>query len=265
MVSIVWNISDIGRHWRMASLTTVSICILCSIPWDGCCIASDDSSESQEFASEILSQVGAYNTNALMEEFDQLDKVLETSEDPLAEGRKFLDAFIREVNAQYGLALTISEACKLVRENLHILQIPLEVQNAILATIELLERDCVPTASQKQHLGQILEKNTLTTAWIFEWLILKKHKHKNKPLKLLPPSCYANPNQDLPSNCYMGGCEMLVGALIALLPIPGAAYFGGGVILDGLRRIADGVVQLGDERRADPDYVAPPLPPGFKF
>ncbi len=71
--------------------------------------------------------------------------------------------------------------------------------------------------------------------------------------------------KDLPSNCYIGGCEMLAGALIFILPIPEAQWLGGIMVGDGVRRVVDGVQQLEDERRANPNFVPPPNPSGFNY
>ena len=64
---------------------------------------------------------------------------------------------------------------------------------------------------------------------------------------------------DLPSNCYIGGIELFAAVLIAIVPVPGATALAGVVAGDGLRRVVDGVTQLGDERRANPNFVQPKL------
>lgn len=132
--------------------------------------------------------------------------------------------------------------------------------------------------SRKQNFQQIIEADSLAITGPAYWLISKINKnintkeHKDSQLKIDPSvACQANPtlptlmDKELPGNCYLGGCELLAGALIVILPIPGAAWLGGVMIGDGFRRIADGVIQLSDERRADPNYVPPSAPFGVDF
>lgn len=91
----------------------------------------------------------------------------------------------------------------------------------------------------------------------------KKHKHKHKHQQSNNPLCYVDSllqEVELPGNCYVGGCELLVGTLLCILPISGSAAVGFVVMGDGIRRVVDGIVQLSDERRADPNFI-PPQPP----
>ncbi len=54
---------------------------------------------------------------------------------------------------------------------------------------------------------------------------------------------------DLPANLVLGGVEMLVGALICILPIPGAKWAGGFLITDGIHRTFNGLGELDEENR----------------
>jgi hypothetical protein len=275
MVGIVRVIYAAGCYWWMASVAATSICILCCIPLDAVCLVTDELPNSPRPASEILNQINAHNPDVLIEEFDRLNDVFDESGESLAEGRKFLQSFIEEVNSRYGLTLTMSEACKLVRENLHTLQVPLETQNIILTTIRSLEAGSDLMPGQKPNFQQIIEADSLAITGPAYWFISKINKetnrkeHKDVQLKLDSfVACQANStlmDTELPGNCYLGGCELLAGALIFILPIPGAAWLGGIMIGDGFRRVADGVIQLSDERRADPNYVPPTAPFGVDF
>lgn len=55
---------------------------------------------------------------------------------------------------------------------------------------------------------------------------------------------------DFPADLVIGGVEMLVGALICILPIPGSQLVGITVITDGVRRSFDGVTQMDERNRA---------------
>ena len=64
---------------------------------------------------------------------------------------------------------------------------------------------------------------------------------------------------DLPSDCYMGIAEIMGGSLVGILALlwPPLWTVSGAMVLDGIRRVADGTVQLGEERRNNPNYTPP--------
>lgn len=256
MAGMLWDIFLFGRNQRMASLATTCLYLLCFLPLTG--IWSTDS-KTTNLVNEILDQTDAKNADLAISKFDKLEETLKDSEDPLVEGRKFLQSFIEEINVRYGFTLTIHDACKLVRENLHALQIPLEAQNALLMTIELLESDSGPSSSLKMNFDKTPEPHGLYWPTEWNWFGLnkkKKHNHQIKTNQSNPPLI----ETELPGNCYIGGCELLAGALVFILPLPGSSLIGLSLMGDGARRVIDGVVQLSDERRADPNYK-PPQPP----
>ena len=263
MASYVWSFFSSGLYRRMASITVAGSCILCCISPNSACYGA----EPQTFAREILNQAQDQNPDAVIERFDQFDESLLAAEDPLAEGRKFLQAFIDEINVQYGLALTIPEACKLVRANMHTLSLPVETENLVLATIALLEIDSSP---EKERFKEAIASNTPTLGlWKWDFFRSKKKKgHRSDHLNCSKSARQTTSplmEKDLPSNCYIGGCELLAGALVWILPIPGSSLLGLGMMGDGARRVIDGLAQLGDERRANPNYVPPDSPLSVNF
>ena len=141
MVRNVWSIFHLSLYRRLASVTITSTCVLCTIPLNGICLANDDSLKSTQLANEIIAQIDSQNLDSLLKKFDQLEEVLDASTDPLTEGRAFLTSFINGINAQYGLTLTLLDACLLVQENLQALNLPEKMQKTILATIELYMAD----------------------------------------------------------------------------------------------------------------------------
>jgi hypothetical protein len=123
MVNNVRTFFYIGLSRRVSSVAAISACILCFSPLPAICLAINRS-EPEEFVSNVVTHISDGNSNHLMERFNELEGVIQSSGDPLNESRKFLQSFIGEINTRYGLNLTIHEACALVRENLHIWQLP---------------------------------------------------------------------------------------------------------------------------------------------
>lgn len=246
-----------GRYRRLAAVATAGFCILCYIPHAGFC-EMDQGPDGCVLAKEILNLADSGNIDSIKSGFDQLETAVDSAEDPLAEGRKFLHSFIEELNARYGLALTIQDACKIVRENIHTLQIPLETQNLLLITIELLESNLNSGSEDPDQIGV-----SGAFYWPNEWNWFGLNKKKKEHHKVVTKALHSRPNSgevELPGNCYVGACELLAGALIAIIPVPGALWLGGAIIGDGARRIIDGVVQLSDERRSDPNFISPQPP-----
>lgn len=183
-----------------------------------------------------------------------------------------MTSFLSEINSAYSLNLTIQDACLLIRQNLPTLSLDSEVQKMIIATIQLFEFspdqiDEIMYSKIIPHLPQsTVESLCLSVYWPWEWkwfgLNIKRHKKRNSASCIpggvpLLKSKLPETEKELPGSCYMGGCEMLAGSLIFILPIPGAQWLGGLMVGDGVRRVIDGVIQLGDERRADLIYESP--------
>ena len=351
-------------YWRMASVATTSVCILCCIPQSGICYAGDASIETQRLASEILNSVEICDVSGVSEQFDKLAEIADASENPLAESQKFLQIFIEELNAQYALNLTIQDACKLIRENIHVLNIPEEIQEIVLSAIELCEPELMSPIYEETNL----ENSFLATDksnWLHfkslpsmpvisdpannsvfignvermpdsftrkrsetkqsaskalmercsEWSQygLSKKKHPDSvsfptsiqlqieemlrqikdgnplpcsvseatvagflpfpvPLKnsgLFSPLMAASvAENDLPSNCYIGGVEIAGGILVSILATIWPPLWGISLTMigDGARRLADGVEQIGEERRNNPNHTSlVNLPVGYKF
>ena len=245
MVGLLRVIRGASRYQWMVTLAVTFACIFCSLPEKGICGST----------GEILNQP---NVDSVKAEFDQLHNVLSTSANPLNEARNFFQSFVNEINAKYGMTLTVPEAYQLIRVNLHSLQISTEVQNAILATLELLESGSDRMLMETQNVDHGDECHSFHWPWEWKWFGLNKKKDTDKHQPRLMSS--TQPGKELPANCYIGGVEMLAGALVFLLPIPGAQALSIGIIGDGARRVIDGVVQLGEERRNDSNFVPPKSP-----
>ena len=273
MACDVWGILHLSVYRRVATITTT--CLLCSIPLNGFCFEEADSPESNRFAIKILTQIDSQNLDAVLEEFDKLEEVFDASSDPLAEGRNFLQTFINELNIKYNLNLTIQDACKLVRENLHTLNLPEELQRVLLTTINLYESDSRSSEVKKEEPANNLNQfhtASATIQWPSVYLLGLNKKKKRKPQYQDFPICQVHPLSDLkegelPGNVYIGGCEVLAGALICVIGLiyPPAVIVGTALITDGGSRLFGGLVEIDDKRKNDPNYVPPPNPPGFNF
>lgn len=69
--------------------------------------------------------------------FEDLEKALQNAEDPLAEGMKFIQSILDEVEAAYGVRITLAEACQMVKDNIDQLELPPEARESVLAVIEI--------------------------------------------------------------------------------------------------------------------------------
>lgn len=132
--------------------------------------------------------------------------------------------------------------------------------NPSYAILVIMRRSSLGTSpSLEMNFDKTTEPHGLYWPTEWNWFGLnkkKKDKHQIKVNQSNQPLI----ETELPGNCYIGGCELLAGALIFILPIPGSSLIGLSLMGDGTRRVIDGVVQLSDERRADPNYK-PPQPP----
>jgi len=150
----------------------------------------------------------------------------------------------------------------MIKGNIHNLDIKPPMKNVLIATISMLESD----SAENKYIIPALRIKGLYWPTKWNWFGLNKKKHKrNCQLKMAIAQLYPNRmEEELPSNCYIGAVELFAGALVFILPVPGAQALGTLMMGDGVRRVVDGVMQLGDERRANPNFVPPKLGPPFE-
>lgn len=264
MVSDVHTFLYASLFRRISSVAVIGVCILCSFPHSALCLAIDESS-SKEFVGGIINNISDGDSNRLIERFDELEGAIHSSENPLQESRKFLQSFIEEINKRYGLNLTIQEACALVRENLHALQLPPETQHLLLETIVLLEADFSPTAEQTQHFEKAANSPVVSLnirPWEWSWFGLNEKSYKDskqrsatsKDCKQSPATSFASPpllqisgtDKELPSTIYVGGVEAFAGVLVCALGLvfPPAYGVGTALIIDGTIRVFNGLEEM---------------------
>ena len=223
----------------LASIATL-ICTLCYFPNIGFCAA--DVVPSGCLVSDIFVQATNGDEGALVSKFDEIDQSLKTTDPLIQNGQELLQAFVDQVNLHYGLSLTLMDACQLIKEHAHLLQLSPEAEASILAAIDLLEK--------QNDLSQNSDPEVSVCECWHRPFGHKKDKHKTQELGEYPGPI--PPDDGLPGNIPLGGCEMLCGALMCILPFPGCARIGVLLIGDGFRRVVDGNVQLQDERRNNP-------------
>lgn len=268
MVSNMRNVFSISLYRRMASVTISSACILCAIPHEGICLAFNEN-ESIEFIQGMLTGIEDRDTCLLLEKFDELEESMNSFEDPLDEGRKFLQSFIEEINLKYGLKLTVHDACVIVRENLHTLQLPEDIQNVVMSTIELMESDCEPTPEQFQNFElatHLKSKKSVSWPWHWKWFGLNKKKPKpDSSLYVHKKTHSSSPEQEIPGSVCAGAAEVLAGAIACILGtvFPPAYALGVGLMLDGTNRMINGAQEMDKQRETASNGSSNPLEINF--
>lgn len=242
MGNTLWSFFSLSCYRRLAKIS-FPLWILISIP---CGLKSN----------ELLVNVENFDSNRVVEHFDALYESIHKSQDKIDESRKFLLSFINDINRRYNLSLTLQEACTLIEQNLYTLPLTADEKSSLLFSIDLLH-----LSDKSLEMEGIAESHRLHLYWPWEWnwfgLNKKPHKEKCDYSKKSPGSV---PQKELPANCYVGAVELFSGVLIFFLPFPGAQALATGAVADGLRRVFDGIIQLSEERRLDPNY----RPPSFE-
>jgi hypothetical protein len=238
-----------GSYRRVSSVVVTGICILCSIPQEGVCAAA--ASESGAISAEVVHAIARGDEARLVEQFDELEKAIEASQDRLEESRKFLNSFVQQLNAQYGVTLTLEEGCALVQQNIEMFQLKEEERIFVLAVVERLLANPAHFAAhiQNRESPTVHVNHGLSWPWEWNWWGMNKKKHKN-PGGNVSMSCQVSPNapkfpdnDPLPPYVYTGGAEVLAGCLACILGtvFTPAWALGVGLVVDGTRRMYSGI------------------------
>ncbi len=260
MGNIKFSVYFFGGYRRLASIifAVIFLSALNSV--------SASNTKIPHAVHETFAQVNTGNTIALKNEIDVIENSVQASRDPIKESRQFLDAFINEMNHHYGLNLNLQEACRFVRGNLQRFDLPPKERDALVVALDLLEQDRSNALLTIQgHPEQCLQYIKIAKGvniywpWEWSWFGLNKQPSSHKRLHNLLDIAKAAVEVELPSSCYFGLCELFAGALLFLVPNP--TVWGAGIAMmgDGTRRLADGVIQLGEERRLDPNFTPPDI------
>jgi hypothetical protein len=242
---------------RMASLILTSMSMSFYVPLSGMEFEINSEHGSSGQMTNILSLENINNPQSILDALGELEETFKGSQNPLEEARRFLVFFVNEVNFKYGMKLTLKDVFHFTRENICSMQVSEEEKASMFSAMQLLESDY-----SKEFDSNIEEQINLYSAricwpWHWKWFGLNKKKEFHKKMSL---SINQQDGVDLPSNIYIGAVELFASVLIFVLPIPGAQALSGIVAADGARRIFDGMQQLGDERRSDPNYISPQPP-----
>jgi hypothetical protein len=190
---------------------------------------------------------GSQDSGFIRKECDKIERSINSAKDPLGACKEFINSFLQELNARNQTSLSISDACELLKANLHTLQFTQEQKELLVLAIQLMDsRTEIPTSL---HIN-------FYWPWEWNWFGLNKHKSGRSHGRSLALSAN-DMTRELPSNCYFGACELFAAALLAIIPSTLTWSAAGVLATDGCRRIAEGVIQLSDERRNDPNYVPP--------
>lgn len=229
----------------MFTIATLIICTLLTVPQQVSAIPENPATSSQ-----LLQHSLVQDHHSLVKEFDQLEDSLQVEKNFLEDCRIFLQQYVNEINATYGLCLTLFEAANLVKDNFTKLNIPAEAGQALLAVFRLL--DANPQLSPTKQIQFDDTKKAKGFQWPSMWSYFNLNsqrpdprKHPNSP-DTTPPM---TTEPEFPSKFYVGDIEIFAGALTAILPIPGAHWLGSLLISDGLKRFSHGIKQLKDERQ----------------
>ena len=117
MASNVWSLFYFSWYRRLASVTIWASLLYFSLQSGECAI--NDEFKNTKLIDGILNPVNYRDENLLTSKFDQLETIFESALRPASEGLNFLHSFIDEINSQYGLSLTLQDACKLIKEKLY--------------------------------------------------------------------------------------------------------------------------------------------------
>lgn len=245
---------------RLASVTILSLCF--AFPQKALCMPVEIES-SRKCASTVISDIVSGDSDVATQSFDHLETIAQASDNPLEVSRQFLECFLKELNEKYNLNLTIQEACTLVRENIHLLQLSEAQQTSLMKTIKLFEIDLIHSTEQFKESTTKIGNVSAVINWPWWWIAPVREKKKSRKNKPLPSLILATQpleiDQELPPNTYIGGAEILAGALTCVIGsvFPPAYALGVGLMMDGTRRVFDDLGDL-DKMRCSKDHFSSP-------
>lgn len=95
------------------------------------------------------------------------------------------------------------------------------------------------------------ENNPYQNNFLNKWKYFGRNQKKNKKAKKNPEASSSANHGDLPGSVYVGGVETLAGALIFTLGLiyPPAYGVGSALMVDGTRRVFNGLEQVDEENK----------------
>jgi len=230
MVSIMHIVFSTSNYCRLAALI---ICLLISQKGNSLL------PEYQDFPNKIFDLTEKENEFALIDKFAQLEKS-NNSTIKVTEIKEIVQNFIEEFNTRYSCALSLPEACALINQQIPSMPISNKDKDLLNTLINFLQ------SSNQEEQTKAISRFYQSAFTHEEMWQGKKNKKDKKQAKGIP---------ELPANVYIGALELLTGALICIVPYPGAWRVGVAVMGDGTRRVIDGFAQASDEKRQNPNNI----------
>ena len=154
---------------RTISTTATIVSIACCLPQSAMCLDS-----MEQVASNIVVQMQHPNFDVLENEITKIVEFLEESKDPVADGYRFLQSLLDQMNAQTGYSFTMFQFLQQIKENLHLVQIPGVDEADLLEAIQMLEDYSMDHQSNNHWAGSgfhqqslVKEKSRLSGSKIF--------------------------------------------------------------------------------------------------
>lgn len=237
-----------GFNWWLAAITLFTISSN-----NGHC------SFTNCIANNQFHKIGVFDAGTVTNQLEVLPNSIQMGQDRLTESRKFIESFINDLNTRYGFTLTMLDACQLLKTNIDVFQINTEQKNSLKMAINLLEIGILENTESIKKITSSTSSSSIKWPVLVAFQLTSNSDKQGKLHSSKHCTAHIDPNDELPGDCYIGACEAFAGALLCLIPHPSAYAVGTAMMLDGGRRIFDGTVQLGEERRLNPSYRPPEI------
>ena len=227
-------------------LTATWVLLLCSIPQNGTC--SEPESFTKEFvmqsiSNDLLSCIKTNNLDGLLQRLEELQASFKDFQYSIFEIQEFLQTLITQINSQYGTCLTITDACRSLKENFDIAKISREQQADFLMALELFESEETPISAVALPAMNIRLFSTLQHFYPpWEWSFFGLNTHRHHHSKSLHVKKCKQQEFELPPKMALGCVCAFGGALLSILPGgqgAGLWMIGAGVAL-ALEGLAEG-------------------------
>ncbi len=175
------------------------------------------------------------STFSKLETYDQIEKEIGQSDNLLMDSYSFLHSFIRKINAECNLSLTIKEAASLIKDNLDLYHFSDETRTSLLRLIESIQSFEDSLALNTAYIQLV------PFEWMRKWVFSKSESDK---VHFIVEPLYAQVSSGVPlDDLIVGLVEICTGVLIGLIPHPVTQGVGVGMVLDGSRRVFDATIE----------------------
>src|SRR5579871_3702128 len=144
------NMNNRIKTWaaRAISTTTTAVAIVCCLPQNAMCLESNVDSIEQA-ARDFIEQTQNSSRDALEEQIIKVVESFEDSTDPVADGYRFLQALLDQVNAESGFSFSMPQFLQQIKENLRFVRIPGVDEEELLEAIKMIENYSLDNKSEK--------------------------------------------------------------------------------------------------------------------